>query len=98
VAGGPLARLRSGDIVRLDAEHGVLEAEVESATWQARTPEQPDLDAHRHGTGRELFAAFRAQALGAEQGAVTFEPPTPATTPVPPSIHDHFAFAAGANA
>jgi len=97
VAGGPMARLRSGDIVCLDAEHGVLEAEVEPAAWQARTPEQPDLDAHRHGTGRELFAAFRAQALGAEQGAVTFEPPTPATTPAPHSIHDHFAFAAGAS-
>jgi len=98
IAGGPLARLRSGDIVRLDAERGVLEAEVEPAAWHARTLEQPDLDAHRHGTGRELFAAFRAQALGAEQGAVTFEPPTPATMPEPLSIHDHFAFAAGANA
>jgi phosphogluconate dehydratase len=93
VGGGPLARLRSGDMIRLDAERGVLEAEVEPEAWQARTLQQPDLDAHRHGVGRELFAAFRAQALGAEQGAATFEPSTPAIAPAPAPIHDHFAFA-----
>jgi phosphogluconate dehydratase len=98
VAGGPLARLRSGDIVCLDADRGVLAAEVDAAVWNARTPELPELDAYRHGTGRELFAAFRAQALGAEQGAVTFEPPSAATAPAVVPVHDQFAFANGASA
>jgi phosphogluconate dehydratase len=92
-AGGPLALLRSGDMVCLDAERGALQAEVDPALWSARTPETPDLDAYRHGTGRELFAAFRAQALGAEQGAVSFEPPTAATAPAAAPVHDHFVFA-----
>ena len=92
-AGGPLALLRSGDMICLDADHGALQAEVDPAVWNARTPETPDLDAYRHGTGRELFAAFRAQALGAEQGAVSFEPPTAATAPAAAPVHDHFVFA-----
>ena len=96
IAGGPLARLRSGDVVSLDAERGVLEAEVDASVWFARTLEQPELDAHRHGCGRELFAAFRSQAFGAEQGAATFEPSTAATAPSPRPLHDHFAFAAAA--
>jgi phosphogluconate dehydratase len=95
---GAIARLRSGDIVSLDAEHGLLQAEVDAAVWAARPPEVPDLDAYRHGTGRELFAGFRAHALGAEQGAVTFEPPTPATASAPEPVHGHFAFANGATA
>ncbi len=70
--GGPLARVRDGDVIRLDAEAGVLEARVAPGEWNARELPVPDLDAHQHGTGRELFANFRANALGAEQGASTF--------------------------
>ena len=39
--GGPLARLRDGDIVRLDAEAGTLEALVEPAAWAARIARPP---------------------------------------------------------
>jgi phosphogluconate dehydratase len=49
--------------------------------------------------GRELFAAFRAHALGAEEGAITFhaaEPGAPGhAAPVAP-VHDHFVFTQGA--
>jgi len=34
--------------------------------------EPVDLSANQHGVGRELFAVFRANASGAEQGAISF--------------------------
>jgi phosphogluconate dehydratase len=74
-AGGPLALLRDGDVVRLDAPAGRLDALVDAAEWSRR---QPALlaDAQRtgngHGTGRELFAGFRRNAAAAEEGACTW--------------------------
>jgi phosphogluconate dehydratase len=67
--GGPLARLRDGDIVRLDAEAGTLEALVEPGVWAARTPATADLSANDHGIGRDLFAHLRRGIGGAETGA-----------------------------
>ena len=69
-AGGPIARIEEGDIVRLDALKGVLEVQVEPAVFNARTPArhtQPQA-----GLGRELFAAFRRNAASAEAGASLF--------------------------
>jgi len=94
LAGGPLARVRSGDTILLDAENGVLEARVEAAEWQSRRAELPDLTESHFGMGRELFAAFRVNALGAEQGACTFyadeAPGRPARVHTP--VHDRFVF------
>ncbi|HEY4039384.1 MAG TPA: phosphogluconate dehydratase [Burkholderiaceae bacterium] len=70
--GGPLARVRDGDLIRLDAHGGVLEARVEAAEWARRTITPPDLAHHHVGLGRELFAGARALVTGAEQGAVIF--------------------------
>ena len=67
--GGPIARLRDGDVVRVDAEAGVLEALVEAGEWAARAPATADLAADAHGLGRELFAAFRANVGPASSGA-----------------------------
>jgi phosphogluconate dehydratase len=72
LGGGPLGRVRDGDLIRLDAEAGVLEAQVAPDEWAARDIPTPDLDAHQHGVGRELFFNARANAGGAEQGASTF--------------------------
>jgi phosphogluconate dehydratase len=72
LGGGPLARVRDGDLIRLDAEAGVLEARVAPDEWAAREIPTPDLDVHQHGVGRELFFNARANATGAEQGASTF--------------------------
>ncbi|MEO6972320.1 MAG: phosphogluconate dehydratase [Rhodoferax sp.] len=94
--GGPLALIRSGDIVLLDAERGVLEAQVDAAQWQARQPATADLSDSHHGMGRELFATFRANALGAEHGGMTFyaaESQGTAATPHTAPVHDHFVFA-----
>jgi len=75
VAGGPLAKVRDGDMIVLDAERGVLEAKVPDAVWASRSAPQPDLSGNDFGIGRELFALFRAQASGAEQGATIFAAP-----------------------
>ena len=64
--GGPLAYLCDGDVVRLDADKGTLEALVPDL--MSRTPVNPDLSSNQYGTGRELFAAFRAHAGPAETG------------------------------
>jgi phosphogluconate dehydratase len=69
VDGGPLAKVRDGDIVRFNSHNGVLEALVPQEQWTAREPAKADLSANEHGTGRELFRLFRAHAAGAEQGA-----------------------------
>jgi len=68
-AGGPLARVRDGDTVRLDAESGTLE--VLAADLEDRAPAEPTADSST-GTGRELFAAFRASVGPAERGASVF--------------------------
>jgi len=68
--GGPIARLREGDIVRLDAEAGTLEALVPLEEWDARelapntTPAALDL-------GRNLFAINRDVVTPADQGALS---------------------------
>ena len=71
VDGGPLARVRDGDVIRLDAAKGTLEAMVNSAEWAAREnvarPDDMGI-----GCGRELFAFMRAAFSPAEQGASVF--------------------------
>lgn len=65
--GGPPARLRDGDIVRLDAVAGTLS--VLAADFDTRTPVTADLSANRHGIGRELLEAFRRNVGNSETGA-----------------------------
>ena len=75
LAGGPLAKVRTGDLIRIDSNAGTLEALVDAATWATREPavlsdEQRDINAH--GLGRELFGGMRRNVLTAEEGAVTW--------------------------
>ena len=65
--GGPLARLRDGDIVRLDATHGTLQ--VFAADFDDRAAVVADLTANETGIGRDLFAAFRRHVGAATEGA-----------------------------
>jgi len=67
LAGGPIARLRDGDIVRLCANRGELTAVVDGLEWVARQDANPPPPPF--GTGRELFAFMRHGADGAERGA-----------------------------
>jgi phosphogluconate dehydratase len=65
--GGPLALLRDGDLVRVDAASGKLD--VLTPGVFDRSPVRADLSANEHGVGRDLFAAFRRSVGPAEQGA-----------------------------
>jgi len=69
VAGGPLGKLQDGDIVRVDAEAGVLEAEIDDLALAARPAPAAPEDGTAWGMGRELFGLFRAHARSAEEGA-----------------------------
>ncbi|HSX61595.1 MAG TPA: phosphogluconate dehydratase [Tahibacter sp.] len=70
--GGPIARLRDGDRVRVCALNGQVEALVDADEWNARTPVAADLAANQFGLGREMFAIFRAQVSTADTGATIF--------------------------
>jgi phosphogluconate dehydratase len=71
-SGGPLARIRDGDMMTVDTHAGRLEANIAAAALQRRRPQRRDLRANAFGSGRELFGAARALATDAEAGAVTF--------------------------
>ena len=68
--GGPLAKLRDGDIIRIDGDAGALQALVAAGEWEARaaaadsTPPATDM-------GRNLFALNRALVTPADQGALS---------------------------
>jgi phosphogluconate dehydratase len=64
--GGPIARLRDGDRMRVDATTGQLE--VLEADFENRAPVTADLSASHHGLGREMFDVFRANAGSAIEG------------------------------
>ncbi|WP_193141111.1 phosphogluconate dehydratase [Meridianimarinicoccus sp. MJW13] len=65
--GGLLARIADGDVIRVDAEAGVLEVVTEGVA--DRPAVEPDLSANGFGMGRELFSAFRANVGPATSGA-----------------------------
>jgi phosphogluconate dehydratase len=69
VDGGPIAKIRDGDMIRLDADKGTLEV---LADLSAREAVKADLSRNEAGTGRELFAAFRTISGSAAQGASIF--------------------------
>lgn len=68
--GGPIGRLREGDLIRLDAEAGILEALVPAEEWNSRelaansSPAALDM-------GRNLFAHNRSMVTPADQGALS---------------------------
>jgi phosphogluconate dehydratase len=70
--GGIIGKIRTGDIIRLDAKTGILTALVDEATLASRTSDPIDLTPNTHGTGRELFGGFRALVNRADQGAGVF--------------------------
>ena len=70
--GGPIARIKNGDMIRLDAVAGTLEVLVDAAEFAAREPASADLSANEFGMGRELFAIFRQNAGTADTGAGVF--------------------------
>jgi phosphogluconate dehydratase len=64
---GPLARVRDGDMLRVDAANGTLD-NLEP-DFETRAPVIPDLTDNHHGIGRELFDIFRANVGPSTAGA-----------------------------
>jgi phosphogluconate dehydratase len=74
-AGGPLAKVRDGDIIRLNATVGMVNVLVDEDEWAEReVAELSDTKRHQnaHGFGRELFGGMRRNVLSAEEGAITW--------------------------
>ena len=68
--GGPIAKLQDGDMVRVDAEAGVLQILTDGVL--DRPAAQTDLSAYHSGVGRELFSIFRQSVGPADAGATVF--------------------------
>ncbi|MDP3140166.1 MAG: phosphogluconate dehydratase [Methylotenera sp.] len=74
-AGGPLSKVRDGDIIRLNATVGMVNVLVDEDEWAEREiAELSDTKRHQnaHGFGRELFGGMRKNVLSAEEGAITW--------------------------
>jgi len=68
LSGGPLARVRDGDMVKLDSIAGTLTVSVPEEALAKRTAPAPTLEQNNYGMGRDLFRVFRAGAASAEEG------------------------------
>ncbi|NQW81567.1 MAG: phosphogluconate dehydratase [Polaromonas sp.] len=74
-SGGPLAKVRDGDMILLNSLTGELRVLLSEADWAARpVAEMPETlrDSNAMGIGRELFSGMRRQALTAEEGAMSW--------------------------
>ena len=74
-AGGPLAKVRDGDVIRVDALTGVLHVQVPDTEWATRATDAMPVvlrQANAAGLGRELFSGMRRHALTAEEGALAW--------------------------
>jgi phosphogluconate dehydratase len=72
VDGGPIAKIKDGDMIRLDAVAGTLEVLMDASEFTARPAIVVDLSDNEFGMGRELFAPLRRMAGPADQGASVF--------------------------
>jgi len=70
--GGPLARVKDGDWICVDAKAGSLRIDIDDTELAKRESVKPDLSAYHHGYGRELFGWMRRSASTPEQGASFF--------------------------
>jgi phosphogluconate dehydratase len=75
LADGAIAKVRDGDLIRLDADAGVLQALVDPAEWAARDTAVIDpvnAENNTHDLGRDLFGGMRRTVRSAEEGAITW--------------------------
>ena len=68
LAGGPLTKVRDGDVVSLDSYAGTLTVRVPEDALAQRVTTPPLLEGNEYGMGRDLFRVFRANAAAAEEG------------------------------
>ncbi len=67
--GGAIAKVREGDVIRVDAVAGTLDVRISETEWAEREPIRADTSHYHRGLGRELFAPFRAAVGRADEGA-----------------------------
>ena len=74
-AGGSIAKIRDGDIIRLNAVVGSMNVLVDDDEWGKRKvvemSEEQKIN-NGQGIGRELFGNMRKNVLSAEEGAITW--------------------------
>jgi phosphogluconate dehydratase len=70
--GGPISKIRDGDLIRLDANEGTLTFLGDEKEFFSRTPATEDLRSQHFGMGRELFEGFRHLVGVADKGASVF--------------------------
>ena len=70
--GGPLARVRDGDVIIFNAETGTLDIKVDPSEFAARQPAEFRPNASASGLGREMFTYFRQMSGTADTGASQF--------------------------
>ena len=73
IDGGPISKIRDGDMIRLDANEGTLTFLGDEKEFFSRTPATEDLRSQHFGMGRELFAGFRSLVGVADRGASVFQ-------------------------
>jgi phosphogluconate dehydratase len=72
LAGGPIAKVRDGDVITLDANTGTLALLADDDTWLARDDAQRTSTDSEYGLGRELFGFMRGSVSDPESGATVF--------------------------
>jgi phosphogluconate dehydratase len=72
LADGPIGKVRDGDLIRVDAEAGTLDALVDAGEFAARDCDRTPPPGVTRGHGRELFSLFRHNVTSAEEGAMAF--------------------------
>lgn len=68
--GGPLTRVRTGDMIHLNTQTGRLNIQIDTDTFENRTQCIKGSIEHHYGMGRELFDSFRRGVSSAETGAI----------------------------
>lgn len=72
--GGPLAKVRDGDMIHLNTQTGEVNVQVDDAEFNARVADKNSATGHHYGMGREMFGTFRQGASSAETGASNLFP------------------------
>ncbi len=67
--GGMIAKVKNGDMIRLDAKAGTVDVMVDGAELAKRDAAKPDLSGNDFGMGRELFTGMRQLVNGPAEGA-----------------------------
>jgi len=69
LCGGTLAKVRDGDLIRLDVGTGRLDLLLDESVIAAREYADPGVKKVRYGIGRQIFAPLRSNLLSPEEGA-----------------------------